>query len=323
MFVVLADASWWKRIFGSTKEDSHVQTITQDLIEAREHAFNAWQEARKAAVDLSDAAWEAMVDTYETSWTKYREAKEKLFQGAESALETAIKDYKIARDAAVSAAKTIAEYLSKYKDKAEDRLSETFFSGLQKLEDTAGIAKKKFVSSRDTLSGLYERAYDEAVDDLQASAQYFSDASDRLKKFVEQKSSDPKAAQTKKKLEEARDKARLAYRAAKKRVQESKGKLDQFYSELSQHMEDSYNAAKMRADEDVEFLKRFKDDAKWKANKNYQKWESSLQVVSDRVNHDLKDVEAEIAVIKEKVSKWGTDALENIRLQFLNLKDEL
>jgi hypothetical protein len=324
LFLALAvEASWFERIFGARKEPNRMGEVSKDLLDARDHAFSAWQEARMAVVDLSDAAWEAVVDTYESSWTKYREAKEKLFQTAESALETASKDYKLAKDAAIAAAKKVTDFLAKYKNKAEERLSDTFYSGLETVEEAASAAKNKLLSARDNVASMYERGYEEAVDDLNSAAQYLSDATDRLKKFTDSKSKDAKAKQTKKKLEEGRDRARLAYREAKKRTQQAKSKLDEFYSDVSKYVEDHYNAVKLRAEEDLEFFNRFKDDAKWKADAKYHNWLAKAEKMNDKLALNLKEAEDAVAAIKDKVSHWGADAVENIRQQYQNLKDEL
>jgi uncharacterized phage infection (PIP) family protein YhgE len=297
-----------------------MQEMSNELYEASRHAYNSWTEARKATLDLSGAAWEGVLEAYETSWTKYREAKDKLFNGAESALETASKDYRLARDATAAAAKKVTDFLAKYKDKVEERLSETFFSGLETVEDGASQARKNLIAARDKVSSLYEKSYEEAVDDLNAAAQYFSDATDRLKTLAEAKTKDAKA---KKRLEEGRDKARLAYRAAKKRAQDSKAKLDEFYSDLSKYLEEYHDAVKRRAEEDMTFFNRFKEDAKWRADKNYNSWLSSLQKVSDRVALELREAEEGVASVKDKVAKWGADAMEIIRQKYQNLKDEL
>jgi len=248
--------------------------------------------------------------------------KDKIIEGAESSLAAAIKDYQTARDSVKEAYKKVADFLEKYKDKAEDKVSDTFFSGLETVEQAAGGAKKKYYEARDSISQLYDKAYEETLDDYSAAAQYLSEATERIKKFTGQKPTKD-FEKTKKRLEESRERARKAYKLAKTKAEESKARLDAFNEEISSYLEDHSSWTKLRAEEALQSFNQFKNDAKWKAHKNYTQLLAAMKSSSDKAAAELQDTESAIKAVKDRFTKWSAKTLDSILQKYQNIKDEL
>lgn len=320
LLIISTEASLWEKLF--SRRAQRERTIKEDLQEARNHAYKAWLETSKGAGDFKNAAWTGLYEAYESAWNTYQDIKSRISEGYSESLETAVRDYELAKEGVEDSAKKLSDFFTSYKDKAEEKTSDLFFSSLESLEEAASEARKKYGRARDVLAKLYDTAYDEAVDEYDAAAQYLSDATERLKNYAEYKTA-KNYQETKKKLEDARLKARDTYRTSKKKAQDAKSKIDTFNTEISDYVQSYFNSVKERATEALDTLNTYENDVKAKANKNYKNILASLQKVSTRASNNVQEAELAMTYIKDRISKFATDSMETIRQKYLNLKDEL
>jgi len=293
-----------------------------DLIDAKNLAYQAWLDAKRDLPDMWNENWDKIYDTYDAAWDKYLQAKHKVQDAAHEFLETPLKEYNDARDSLIQDIDKVKRYLNKYKDNVEERASNTFFHGLDALVEAAVAARKKYNKARDILGGYYGEIHDDIVEDYQTAAQYLSETLDRLSRFSNKKIS-KNYKKTEAKLKESRDRAREVLLDVKLKYQKQMEKIQTFNEEITEHARGWYNWLKEHILWVNDWLKMYKNDAKYKTEKTYQQILNNIQNLSDSVVADMSEAELAIIHLKDRSARFAIDALKTIRQKYKNLKDEL
>jgi len=304
------------------RKTATIERAKDELTTAREHAYKAWTESAAAVEDLGAATWDKLYEGYENAWRTYQAVKTKIADNFKKSVEEAIKDYKLAKEGVSENAKKIADFFAKYKDKAEEKSTDAYFTSLETLETAAAAARKKYSTARDVVGDLYDRVYDEAIDDYNSAVQYLHEATERAKKFAEKKTEKNFEA-TKQKLEEAKNKAKDHYKTSKDRLNEAKSTYENFNIEVSEFIKLHADSAKTRAEEALEALNSYKNDAKAKVNKQYHTVLASLQKANDRAVQGVKEAELNAEYLEKRLSRKISNVVEDVKLKYQHLKDEL
>jgi len=323
LVATFTEGSLISRIFGEKKpEVKHRYSINQELVDAKNLAYQKYVESQKGISDMSHKAWDKAYDMYEATWNAYYLAKEKIYYTLYRTIDEARKDYDEAKTAVKQATLKITDFLKGYKDKAEDWISDKFMSGLNNAEYAASEARRKYSKARDTLAGLYDDAYEEALEDYNAAAEYLSDTTERLKNYAT-RTADKNYEKNKARLEQARDKAREKYKQAKTAYTDLKAKIDEFNTNVSTELTEDTEALKERAKWTSDWLNSYKDNAKNKAERDYHILVVKIKRLSDQAAANLAEAEETMKTLKDRASKFTTDAIETCKQKYQALKDEL
>jgi len=282
--------------------------------------YEAYIASKKALIDVKDLTFEKIVELEReivditksgattlknSAWTTYEDAKVKFNELGKATLDTATRNYESAKQSLTVASKNVGDHVRTYKDKAIEMGSDTYHSALEKLETARTEAEIRFYSARDTLSRLYEDAHNEAVKDYHKAGEYFQLASEKLKKF----SDDAKAKTqenfeaTKNQLEIARNKAQETLEQSKEKADELKIKLSEYNQIGYKHLEENYEAMKIRANDAFEALGRFKDSAKEFSGEAFDGALLRLQKAADMAAQNLKSAEVKLQETRDKMAQ--------------------
>jgi len=308
---------------GETTVDKTIDLAADALKEAKNLAYAAVVESIPKLSEFSNSAWESMYDAYSAAWLKYQEAKLKVSEWSSAALDKGVKLYTTTRDAVNAASAKLTDYVNSYKDKAEDRMKETYFEGLDNLNTELQAASEKYDAAKNSLINLYNDAYTTSMDDYQVAAQFYSDSTDRLKKWTDSKTKGQNYEATKAKLEDGRLKAKTYYKESLQRSKDLKAKIDSFNKEVLDSSQKNYVNLKLKVDRAAADLKSYLGDAKAKTGSSYETIKLKLQGLQTKASDSLTKAELDLKIAKDLIEKYSVDTLLSIREKFQNLKDEL
>jgi len=303
------------------------QEETQTLLDktaserAKESLYEAYVASKKALVDVKDVAYEKIVATeqtvaegaqnaYNSAWVTYEDAKHKVWDFGKASLDSANKNYEVAKVSLVETSTKLQDFFREYKSKASERTSEAYQATLAKLEQAQAEAALKYNSARDTLTKLYDDAHQEAQKDYLKAQQYFKVASEKAKKFSEdaQLKTQQNYEATKKQLEAARLRAQEGLQNAKIKAEEIKQQVSDFNSSMLIAVQGNYELMKVRASEAADALNSYKNDLH--INETVK---AKLQLAADSASENLKKAEDALLQAKDRVAQFGKETAEAVR----------
>jgi len=204
----------------------------------------------------------------------------------------------------------------------EERITVSYWSSLESLEELGEQARKKYSEFVVSLRKMYDDAFEAAQEDYSAAAEYLSNTKDNIAKYAQRKSVKDYEA-TMKKLESAKAKAVKNLKATKERYLEIKQRLETFDKEVADQLQTDYETLKERAEDALNIINVYTEKIPSTISEQNQSIFKKMNSMKDRAFQDFTAAEKSLSFMKDRLSKVGKDAIESIQQKYQNLKEEL